>query len=335
MLIKSSKDWELPDRAATPESLYVTRRRFVHLLAAGPIVAGSVLGACDDAGAAKSEAAGPLAEDPSAKLYPVMRNAKYAVDRPMTVETVATTYNNFYEFGSHKEIAKSAQALRVRPWSVKIDGMVERERTVDIDELLRAMPLEERVYRFRCVEAWAMTVPWSGFPLKALVDYARPLGGAKYLRMETFLDKSVASGQKVGWYPWPYTEGLTIAEATNELSFIATGLYGKPIPRQNGAPLRLVVPWKYGFKNLQSLVRLTFTAERPKTFWEVIEPREYGFWANVNPQVPHPRWSQATERLLGEGSSFEPKKVPTLIYNGYGAFVAHLYNDAQGERLFM
>jgi sulfoxide reductase catalytic subunit YedY len=340
MLIKNPRGWELPERAATPERLYVTRRRFVHLLAAGPIIAGGVLGGCDDAGAAKSETASkgeaaPVVEDPSAKLYPVPRNAKYTVDRALTDERHATSYNNFYEFGSHKEIAKAAQALRIRPWTVKIDGMVERERTVDIDEILRTMPLEERVYRFRCVEAWAMTVPWSGFPLKALVDFARPLGGAKYLRMETFVDKSVAPGQKASWYPWPYVEGLTMAEATNELAFIATGLYGRPIPRQNGAPLRLVVPWKYGFKNIKSLVRLSFTAERPKTFWEVVEPREYGFWANVNPQAPHPRWSQAAERLLGEGSSVEPKKVPTQMYNGYGAFVAHLYNDAQGERLFM
>ena len=336
MLVKSKRGWELPDRDATPEGLYLPRRRFVTALAAGPILAGTLLGGCDDTGAdAGKKAAAAATDDPSAKLYPVARNMRYGVDRALTDEKFVTSYNNFYEFGSHKEIAKAAQALAIRPWTVKIDGMVEKERTIAIDDLLRQMPLEERVYRFRCVEAWAMTVPWSGFSLKALVDFARPLSSAKYLRMETFLDAAVAPGQKASWYPWPYVEGLTIAEATNELAFIATGLYGKPIARQNGAPLRLVVPWKYGFKNVKSLVRLSFTAERPRTFWEAIEGREYGFWANVNPQVPHPRWSQATEKLLGEGSSFEPKKVPTQLYNGYGEYVAPLYAELKGERLFM
>lgn len=174
-----------------------------------------------------------------------------------------------------------------------------------------------------------MTVPWSGFPLKALVDYAKPLGGARYLVMETFHDPEMAPGQAARWYPWPYVEGLTIEEATNELAFIATGLYGKPIPRQNGSPLRLAVPWKYGFKSIKSIVRFHFTETRPKTFWEAIQPAEYGFWANVNPEVSHPRWSQASERVLGSG-----ERVPTLLYNGYAAQVAHLYKDLQDERLF-
>ena len=174
-----------------------------------------------------------------------------------------------------------------------------------------------------------MAVPWSGFPLKALVDFARPLGSAKYLRMETFQNPEVAAGQKQTWYPWPYVEGLTLAEATNELAFIATGIYGKPMPKQNGAPLRLAVPWKYGFKSIKSIVRFTFTDQRPVSFWEEVAGREYGFWANVNPDVPHTRWSQATERVLGTN-----ERVPTTIYNGYAEFVAHLYANLQGERLF-
>ncbi len=175
-----------------------------------------------------------------------------------------------------------------------------------------------------------MVVPWSGFPMKALVDYARPLAGAKYVRMETFLDKDVAPGQKQPWYPWPYVEGLTMAEASNELAFMVTGLYGKPVPRQNGGPLRLAVPWKYGFKSIKSLVRFSFTDKRPVNFWQEIQASEYGFWANVNPEVDHPRWSQATERMLGSD-----KRVPTLLYNGYEEFVASLYKDMKGEKLFM
>ena len=208
--------------------------------------------------------------------------------------------------------------------------MVEKPFTIAFDDLLKKMPLEERVYRHRCVEAWAMTVPWSGFPLKALVDFARPLGSAKFLAMETFENPEVAPGQNQRWYPWPYLEGLAIDEATNELAFIATGLYGKPMPKQNGAPLRLAVPWKYGFKSVKSLVRFHFAEKRPVSFWEELQGREYGFWANVNPKVPHPRWSQATERLLGTG-----KRVPTRIYNGYGEFVAGLYTGRKDERLFM
>ena len=229
------------------------------------------------------------------------------------------------------EIDPSAPLYPVkRPWDVRIDGMVEKPVTVAIDELLKKMPLEERLYRHRCVEAWSMAVPWSGFPFKALVDFARPLGSAKYVVMETFQDPGVAKGQKQGWYPWPYREGLTIAEATNELAFLATGLYGKPMPKQNGAPLRLAVPWKYGFKSIKSIVRFSFTDKRPVTFWEKVQSAEYGFWANVNPEVPHRRWSQATERVLGKST-----RVPTLLYNGYAEQVAHLYQGMEGHRLFI
>ena len=318
MRIINRPSWYLPETAATSESLFRQRRALMR--GAGLIAASSVL----------APAAGFASEgDPTADLYPAPRNEAYKVARAVTDEAFAATYNNFYEFGSHKQIHRKARKLKIRPWQVAIDGMVEKERTVDIDTLIRAMPLEERVYRHRCVEAWAMTVPWSGFPFRAFLDFARPLSGARYVRMETFHDAKMAPGQKQFWYPWPYIEGLTIEEAANDLAFLVTGAYGKPMAKQFGAPLRLAVPWKYGFKHIKSLVRFTFTDKRPVSFWEEIQPKEYGFWANVNPEVPHPRWSQARERLLGED-----EKVPTRIYNGYGEQVADLYKDLQDERLF-
>lgn len=325
MPIRQRKDWELKEHQVTPESVFHGRRSLLKSMGMGGLIAASVplLAACDDAPPPVVE------DDPSKGLYPVPRNPKFVLDRELTAEKTATTYNNFYEFGSHKNIWRAAQALPLRPWTVTIDGMVEKPITVAIDDLLKKMPLEERLYRFRCVEAWSMAVPWSGFPLKALVDFARPLGTARYLVMETFNNPTVAGGQKAGWYPWPYREGLTMAEATNDLAFIATGIYGKPMPKQHGAPLRLAVPWKYGFKSIKSIVRFGFTDTRPVTFWEKVASREYGFWANVNPEVAHPRWSQATERVLGKGT-----RVPTLLFNGYGEYVADIYKDMKGERLF-
>lgn len=326
MLIKSRRGWELPESAATPEGVYRNRRRFLKDLAAGPalLAGGGLMGAASFGSSARAD------EDPTADLYPVERNPRYPLDRELTPEGEATDYINFYEFGSHKKVAPMAQAMSIRPWTVVFDGLVEEERTVDIDTLIRAMPLEERTYRHRCVEAWSMAVPWSGFPMTALVDYVRPLSSAKYVRMETLVDEASMPGLRAFWYPWPYVEGLSMAEATNELAFMATGLYGKPIPKQNGAPIRLVTPWKYGFKCVKSIVRFTFTEERPLNFWQEVQGREYGFWANVNPDVPHPRWSQATERVLGTD-----ERVPTLLYNGYGEFVADLYKHMDGERLFM
>lgn len=325
MLIKRKRGWELPESAATPERLFHDRRNLVKAIAAGPIL----LAASPAAGLIE-RALAAVSDDPSSALYPARRNEKYVLDRPVTDEKHATTYNNFYEFGSHKNIWNAAQALPIRPWTVTFDGMVEKPQTVGIDDLLKAMPLEERLYRHRCVEAWSMAVPWSGFAMKPLIEFAKPLSGAKYVVMYTFLDKSFAPGQRQFWYPWPYVEGLTVEEATNELAFIATGMYGKPIPKQNGAPLRLVAPWKYGFKSTKSIVKFTFTDKRPKTFWEALQASEYGFWANVNPEVSHPRWSQASERVLGSD-----QRVPTLLYNGYGEFVAHLYKDIKGEKLFI
>ena len=333
MPIFNKPDWSLPDKDATDEDVYLNRRRLLTAMGVGGVIlaAPAVPHVWRNMQAMMPKAApiAPPEPDPSANLYPVKRNAAYTLDRPVTDERDATTYNNFYEFGSHKSISAAAQALRIRPWQVRLDGMVEKEQTIEIDDLLAKMPLEERLYRHRCVEAWSMAVPWSGFALKALVDLAKPLGSAKYVRMETFNDPEMAPGQEASWYPWPYIEGLTIEEATNDLAFIATGLYGKPIPRQNGAPLRLAVPWKYGFKSIKSIVRFTFTETRPITFWEDVQAAEYGFWANVNPEVSHPRWSQATERVLGTG-----ERVPTLLYNGYAEQVAHLYKDLQNERLF-
>ena len=312
------KPWALPDSAATDETVYRNRRSFLKTLGAGPLLlAGGGLPAL-------------AATDPTSNLYPAQRNLRYRLDRPITEEKHAVTYNNYYEFGSHKAISEAAQALKLRPWQVRIDGMVEQEMTIDFDSLIRRMPLEERLYRHRCVEAWSMAVPWSGFALKALVDFAKPLGSAKYLQMETQADPDTMPGLQQSWYPWPYTEGLTLPEATNELAFIATGLYGKPIPKQNGAPLRLAVPWKYGFKSLKSITRFHFTDQRPVSFWEKLIGNEYGFWANVNPKVDHPRWSQATERVLGKN-----ERVPTLLFNGYGEFVADLYKGMKGERLYM
>lgn len=322
MLIKKLRGWEIPEREATPESTYLNRRQLAKGIAAGSILLGG--------SAAFSGLAHAATEtDPTSDLYPVKRNEKYTLDRPITEESYALEYNNFFEFGTHKGISKLAQRMTLRPWTVLIDGMVEEERTVDFDTLIRAMPLEERLYRHRCVEAWSMAVPWSGFPLAAFVDYARPLSGAKYIRMETVIQEDNMPGLRSVWYPWPYVEGLTIEEATNELAFIATGMYGKPISKQNGAPLRLVTPWKYGFKSVKSLVRFTFTDQRPVGFWEEIQGAEYGFWANVNPEVSHPRWSQASERVLGTND-----KVPTLLYNGYAEQVAGLYQGLENERLF-
>tara|TARA_B100001142_G_C14264675_1_gene628471 strand:- start:477 stop:1382 length:906 start_codon:yes stop_codon:yes gene_type:complete len=261
----------------------------------------------------------------------VKRNKTYLLDRPITPEEIATKYNNYYEFGSHKEIWRLAQDLPISPWAVTFDGLVERKKTVDFEDLVKSMQLEERLYRHRCVERWSMAVPYTGFPLSKLVDYARPLGSAKYLIMQSFMNVKSAPGQRQFWYPWPYIEGLTMAEAMNDLAFIATGYYGKPLPKQNGAPLRLAVPWKYGFKHIKGIVRFTFSDIRPISFWEEVAGSEYGFWANVAGAVPHARWSQANEQFFGPNGKEQRK---TKLYNGYAEYVAHLYRGMEGESLF-
>lgn len=318
MLIRRRKAWNLPASAVTPEHVFLNRRAFV---------AGGGAAAANLALPARLAGAAP---EPGAGLYPAPRNAAYDPGGAVTPEAAASGYNNFYEFGSHKYIAKAAEALKVRPWTVTVDGEVEKPLQIGIDELVARMGLEERVYRFRCVEAWSMTVPWTGFPLARLVAFAAPLSSARYVRMETFLDPAVARGQRQTWYPWPYVEGLTLAEATNELAFLVTGVYGKPAANQFGAPLRLAVPWKYGFKSIKSIVRISFVRVRPVSFWQEVQGAEYGFWANVNPDVPHPRWSQASERVLGTD-----ERIPTRLFNGYGEQVAGLYAGLADEKLFM
>ncbi|MCO6415429.1 protein-methionine-sulfoxide reductase catalytic subunit MsrP [Siccirubricoccus sp. KC 17139] len=307
MFIRKRRGWEIPESQVTPEHLAFGRRA---LLAGAAVLAAPI-----PAGAQE--------------FNPGVRNMRYRPGRDITMERNATTYNNYYEFGTDKGIHRTAERLPLRPWRVKLDGLVDRPREYDIDELIKTMPIEERVYRLRCVEAWSMVVPWNGFPLKALLDAAGPQSGAKYLRFETAALPGVMPGLRQSWYPWPYVEGCTIEEAANDLSFMVVGAYGKPLLPQNGAPLRIHQPWKYGFKAGKSLVRITLTAERPKSFWEAIQPQEYGFWANINPEVAHPRWSQASERVLGTG-----ERVPTQLFNGYGEFVADLYTGLQRERLW-
>jgi len=321
MFIKKRKSWEIAEREATPEGVYLNRRQ---------IMAGA--GAIGLAGALGTVRSAFAATDDERKALSAPRNEAFQLDREMTPEEVNLSYNNFYEFGSHKEIAKDAQALEARPWQVTIDGMVDKPITMDIDELINKMGIEERLYRHRCVEAWSMTVPWIGFPLSKLVELAAPQSGAKYLKMTTFNDPNVARGIKTQpWYPWPYVEGLTIEEAQNDLAFMVVGAYGKEVADQMGAPLRLAVPWKFGFKSIKSITNFTFTNERPVSFWEQLQAKEYGFWANVNPEVSHPRWTQATERVLHTG-----ERVPTLLFNGYGEQVADLYTgmEAEGDRLY-
>ncbi|MDO9711371.1 protein-methionine-sulfoxide reductase catalytic subunit MsrP [Paracraurococcus lichenis] len=309
MLIRTPRGWEIPERDATPEHLVFGRR--AALKAAG-------------LGAATIAAPAFAADLPAAE-----RNARYPAGREVTAEKDATTYNNYYEFGTDKGISRPAQKLPLQPWTMRVDGLVDQPRDFGVEDLLKAMPLEERLYRLRCVEAWSMVVPWTGFPLSALLAQVGPKPEARYVRFETASLPAVMPGLRQSWYPWPYIEGCTIEEAMNELSFMVVGAYGKPLPPQNGGPIRFHQPWKYGFKAGKSLVKVTLTAERPKSFWEAIQPSEYGFWANVNPSVSHPRWSQASERVLGSG-----ERIPTQLFNGYGEWVAGLYTSLQKERLW-
>jgi sulfoxide reductase catalytic subunit YedY len=321
MLILRRKGWELPESEATPERFFFDRRAILGGTAA---LGGGLLANTLGLASAQAEA------DPAAGLFPAKRNETFKLDRDITPEDVNANYNNFYEFGSTKRIASAAEALKTRPWTIKIDGLVEKPQEVGIDDLPKKMPIEERLYRHRCVEAWGMAIPWTGFPLKSLIDFAKPTSAAKYVRMETFMDKSVGPGFRQFWYPWPYIEGVTMAEANNDLAFMVVGAYGKPLGKPFGAPIRLALPWKYGFKSIKSIVKISFVTERPVSFWEKLQSSEYGFWANVNPQVPHPRWSQATEEVLGKGN-----RVPTLMFNGYGEFVADMYKGLEGERLYV
>ena len=321
--IRSPKGWELPERLAASEDTFRNRRKIMKAAGAGLLAAGAAPLVGRVAGARPAYAA----TGPTADLYPRPINPTFADGgRPVTPEDLATTYNNFYEFGSHKQISRAAQALEAFPWTVKVKGLVDKPMELDAEDLIRRMPLEERIYRLRCVEAWSIVVPWTGFAMRHLIKEVAPQSGAKYVKMTTFLNPEVATGQRQFWYPWPYVEGITMEEAMNDLTFLVTGAYGKPVPDQMGAPIRLALPWKYGFKWIKSIVEIEFTDTRPVSFWEELQASEYGFWANVNPEIDHPRWTQATERDLETGD-----RIPTLKWNGYGAFVAGMYDKHQGE----
>jgi sulfoxide reductase catalytic subunit YedY len=301
---------DLLDRDATPEGLWLRRRDFLKLGAAGAI--GAI-----GAGLPRPARAGAPEGTPLATV----RRSEMAGGENLSSWDDVTGYNNFYELGVDKEDPRrNARSLRPRPWTVRIEGEVKKPATVDIDELLRWFPLEERIYRMRCVEAWSMVIPWVGFPLGDLVKRVEPTSKAKYVSFTTLNDRAQLPGQARPVLPWPYVEGLRIDEATHPLAMLAVGVYGRALPGQNGAPLRLVVPWKYGFKGGKSIVQIRFGAEQPRTTWAEAAPHEYGFYANVNPAVDHPRWSQARERRLGEF-----RKRATLPFNGYADQVAGLY----------
>lgn len=310
--------WAIAESEVTPEHVFLNRRK---LLAAMGLGAGLL--ALPNRGRAEAGVS-PL----EAPKNPGFTDA----GRPVTDEAISSTYNNYYEFGSSKRISEEAQALDVTGWKITVAGLVEEEFVIDMDDLMGRMALEERIYRHRCVEAWSMVAPWTGFQLSSLVDLCKPLSSATHIKFQTFMDPETATEQRAGWWPWPYTEGLTMDEAMNELSFMVVGAYGKELHKQFGAPMRLHTPWKYGFKSIKAINRIEFTDTRPLSFWEELAEREYGFWANVNPEVPHPRWSQADERVLGSD-----ERIPTQIYNGYGEQVAGMYGDLPqqvGERFW-
>ncbi len=319
-----TSSWNVPEREITPEAALPSRRRLLHgaVLGGTAFAGGLTLWKWLDQGSSDEVLATGRVRDAGDKNYPALLNDHFAdLDRPLTAETEAGRYCNFYEFSSRKEVYRFIQPFRPIPWTLRVDGLVARPRTFDLDDLLRLFPLEERRYRLRCVEAWAMALPWTGFPLAELLRRVEPLPEARFVRFVSFERPAEAPRQRSRHFPWPYCEGLTLKEAGNELTFLATGMYGHPLLKQNGAPLRLVVPWKYGYKSAKSIVRIELTRERPSTFWNILVPREYGFVSNVNPNVPHPRWSQKSERMLGTG-----EVRPTKLYNGYAEWVAELYH---------
>ncbi len=319
MHISKRQPWNLPESAATPEADFINRRRFLKAVGLG---SGALLG-------------GSLARAATSG-FPSKVNADYRLEGlEPTAYDLIKGYNNFYEFSYDKgEVQELAnKGWETEPWEIQVKGHVANPLKIDVNELIAKMGgIEQRVYRFRCVEAWSMVIPWDGFALSKLIDLVEPTDKAKYVKFTTFYDPKVAPGQRGGSIDWPYVEGLTIEEARNELSFLATGIYGKAIPNQNGAPIRLVVPWKYGFKSIKSIVKIEFTSKRPLNTWQDLQPKEYGFYANVNPNVDHPRWSQATERVIGSG--FFSKRKDTLMFNGYEEQVAHLYEGMDLKRYY-
>jgi sulfoxide reductase catalytic subunit YedY len=316
MLIRSRSPHDLTESDATPEALYWNRRTVV----AGMLAAGLV-----------PQAVGAVqAAEVDSPLPRLAGKRTRALDEEWTSFDSVTHYNNFYEFGTGKEDpAERAGTLRTRPWTVRIDGLVAKPQTIDIDRLTKLFPLEERIYRLRCVEGWSMVIPWTGLPLAKLLALAEPLGSAKFVAFETLRDPRQMPGQRSPVLQWPYVEGVRLDEAMHPLTLLALGLYGRVLPNQNGAPVRLVVPWKYGFKSIKSIVRIRLTDRQPPTSWNLSAPNEYGFYSNVNPEVDHPRWSQARERRIGD---WLPRK--TLPYNGYGEEVAALYRGMNLRRYF-
>jgi sulfoxide reductase catalytic subunit YedY len=305
----------------TPEHLYITRRDF--LKSAGIITSGSILlAACGE----RRAPATSMSEDGTP---PEASTTVDDLGDSLTSYVDVTNFNNFYEFTTDKTgVVDLIGDFRTSPWEVEVGGLVNKPKVYDLDDL-QQFAQEERIYRLRCVEGWSMVIPWNGFPLASLLEDVEPMGDAKYVRFETLYDPEQMPGQKSPWYTWPYIEGLRIDEAMHNLTLMATGLYGKDLPAQNGAPLRLVVPWKYGFKSIKSIVKIELVAEQPTSLWMAAAPNEYGFYANVNPEVPHPRWSQATERRIGETGRRE-----TLLFNGYTDEVAHLYPDLKPSIFF-
>ncbi len=317
------RPWDLPQSLHTSPEAYrgarPSRREFLLRLGASAFA----LTGCQNAPTDEElTAAGAVKLDTS--KYPAAKNSKFEYGRDESRKRETEQYANFYEFASSKDVFRHVAAFNPTPWLVEVTGLCRNPQTYDLDQIVSTFPLEERAYRHRCVETWAMCVPWTGFALKDLVAAAAPLPSARYVRFETFMRPTEATQQEDKSYPWPYQEGLTLAEATNELAFIATGIYGSPLPKQNGAPVRLVVPWKYGFKSIKSIVKIEFTKTQPSTFWNSLNPHEYSFEANVDPTVPHPRWSQQFEWMLGTKETFD-----TVKYNGYGDWVATLYEERQ------
>ena len=312
----------IPPSEITPYHLYLSRREF--LKAAGIVSAGALLAAaCGTRSSAGVEGlATPAATSISARTD--------ELGDPLNTYEEITTYNNYYEFTTDKErVARLAENFKTSPWEVEVGGLVHKPQTFGLEDLLKKFSQEERIYRMRCVEAWSMVIPWNGFSLASLLEAVEPTSEAKYVRFEAVYDPDAMPGQKSKFYPWPYTEGLRLDEAMHELTIMATGLYGTPLPPQSGAPLRLVVPWKYGFKSIKGVVKIELTKFPPETLWNIVAPQEYGFYANVNPQVDHPRWSQATERRIGEAH-----RRPTLMFNGYEEEVASLYEGMDLRRDF-
>ncbi|MEO7031658.1 MAG: protein-methionine-sulfoxide reductase catalytic subunit MsrP [Herbaspirillum sp.] len=328
MLIKyNSNDTNQPLASEiTPRTVFEGRRKFMRQVGAGT-VAGLAGGALLEFGMADALAATTL------QKLDAKANPKYVVMDKPTAYQDATTYNNFYEFGSDKsDPARNAGSLKTRPWTIAIEGEVKKPMTLDIDSLLKLAPLEERVYRLRCVEGWSMVIPWVGYSLAQLIRKVEPNGNAKYVEFVTLADKQQMPGVRSPILNWPYVEGLRMDEAMHPLTLLTVGMYGEVLPNQNGAPVRVVVPWKYGFKSAKSIVKIRFVREQPRTAWNVSAPQEYGFYSNVNPTVDHPRWSQASERRIGEDGFFT-KKRPTLMFNGYDE-VAPLYRGMDLKKFF-